>query len=192
MSDGPHRSLPMRPQWKTVAERASKDAWSIAEVSEAMFHALECDLAEIPVRLLRRILGAGGAASLFSVNPDALTAELDRARTECRGSAIGNAAIDGMIQAVRDGHAGDAACEHGFSYALDRTCMDYSRSIEEHYRRQAGSWSAHHMRERLAAVRSASDFTVLARRCAAPETKAPRSAPVERRTALDDGPAIPL
>lgn len=180
----------MRRQWKTVAERASRDAWSIVEVSEAMLHALEGDLAEIPVRLLRRILGAGGAASLFSANADALATELDRARGECRGSAIANAAIDGMIQAVRDGYAGDVACEHGLRYALDRTCRDYSRSIEEHYRRQAGSWSAHHMRDRLTAVRSASDFTMLARRCAAPEIDAPRSAPLERRTGLDDGPAI--
>ena len=94
MSDGPHRSLPMRPQWKSVAERASKDAWSIADVSKAAVRALECDLAEIPVRPLRRILGSDGAASLFSANPDALAAELDRARAECRGSSIGNAAIE--------------------------------------------------------------------------------------------------
>jgi hypothetical protein len=104
--------------------------------------------------------------------------------------SIGNAAIDGMVQAVRDGHSGDAACELGLRHALDRTYRDYSRSIEEHYRRLAGVWSAHHMRDRLAAVRSASDFTALAHRYASSEVQASRNGPLERRTGLDDGPAI--
>jgi hypothetical protein len=43
MSDGPHRSLPMRRGWKRVAERGDKRAYASEEVSEAIIVALEQD-----------------------------------------------------------------------------------------------------------------------------------------------------
>ena len=106
MSDGPYMSLPLKRRWKTVAERSSKDAWSVEDVVEATFHALERDLGEAPVQSLQRILGVGPEASLFGGDHEAVLNELDYARIECRGSAIGNAAIDGAIQAVLEGLAG--------------------------------------------------------------------------------------
>ena len=53
MSDGPHRSLPMRPWWRQVALRADKSAFEVAECAEALTVALE--------RGVR-----GGAAAEFS------------------------------------------------------------------------------------------------------------------------------
>jgi len=191
MSDGPHRSLPLKSHWKTVAERASRDAWSAEDVAEALSRAAENDLRDVPVRALRRILGAGSEASLFAADPEAMIAELDAARAGCRGSAIANAAIDGAMHAVQLGEMGEAACERGVEYALHRNFRNQSRSIEEHYQREAGDGSARHMRHRLAEARSRCDFAETARRYAHAEAQTPRAPTLERRTGLDDGPAMP-
>ena len=41
MSDGPHRSLPMRPWWRRLAERADRCAFGVEEVADALVPALE-------------------------------------------------------------------------------------------------------------------------------------------------------
>ncbi len=43
MSDGPHRSLPMRRPWKTVAECADNAAFEVGEIREFILPALEND-----------------------------------------------------------------------------------------------------------------------------------------------------
>ena len=43
MSDGPHRSLPMRKPWKDLAMRGDKAAYSASEVAEAATNALASD-----------------------------------------------------------------------------------------------------------------------------------------------------
>ena len=43
MSDGPHRSLPMRRGWKLVTERSGKRAYASEEISDAILVALEQD-----------------------------------------------------------------------------------------------------------------------------------------------------
>ena len=43
MSDGPHRSLPMRPQWKRLAERAHNQAFSVEEAGDAIVDAVSQD-----------------------------------------------------------------------------------------------------------------------------------------------------
>jgi len=145
MSDGPHRSLSLNQKWKTVAERASRDAWSAEDVAEAISRAAENDLRDVPIHSLRRILGAGPEASLFSNDPNATITELDGARAGCRGDVIANAAIDGAMQAVQQGDTGEAACKRALEYALHRAFSNHSRSIEEHYQREAGDRSARHM-----------------------------------------------
>ncbi|MEC7763731.1 MAG: hypothetical protein VX874_17640 [Pseudomonadota bacterium] len=191
MSDGPHRSLPLKPHWRAVAERAAKDAWSAEDVAEALSRAAAIDFREVPVGALRRILDAGPIASLFSTDPHVTIAEIDGARAGCRGSAIANAAIDGAIQAVQRGETGQAAYTRAVEYALHRDVSNHSRSIEEHYQREAGDRSARHMRDRLAEARSRCDFAEKARLYAQTEIKMPRATALERKTGLDDGPAIP-
>src|SRR6185436_5483040 len=43
MSDGPHRSLPMKPKWRSVAERAYNRTFELDEFSTAMMPALAKD-----------------------------------------------------------------------------------------------------------------------------------------------------
>jgi hypothetical protein len=50
MSDGPHRSLPMRNHWRNLAERAAKAVFSPQEVSEALPYALHRDIEVLDLR----------------------------------------------------------------------------------------------------------------------------------------------
>ena len=45
MSDGPHKSLNMKPGWKKVAERADLAAFEPEQVSEKLMSALQDDWA---------------------------------------------------------------------------------------------------------------------------------------------------
>ncbi len=56
MSDGPHRSLPLRPHWKTLARRAAKAAHSPDEVAEALPFALKRELLQAPLNQIREVL----------------------------------------------------------------------------------------------------------------------------------------
>ena len=58
MSDGPHRSLPMRRHWKDTAERAARPVHSSAEVCNALTHALKRDILEAPIEKMRDILNS--------------------------------------------------------------------------------------------------------------------------------------
>ena len=68
MSDGPHKSLPMPPAWKRVAERADNAAFESDEIRKALIPALEHDCrTEMSPALLDdvRSLIEGQDASLF-------------------------------------------------------------------------------------------------------------------------------
>jgi hypothetical protein len=56
MSDGPHRTLPMKPRWKQLAQRAHGRTYSLEEVSEAYAPALAGDwISEVRNPLLKAI-----------------------------------------------------------------------------------------------------------------------------------------
>ncbi|WP_156917476.1 hypothetical protein [Salinarimonas rosea] len=186
MSDGPHRSLPMKRHWRDLAERAAKAAYAADEVREAVPLALRKDARKLPLEQLRAIFGGGDQASLF---PNERIEQLEAARQGCRGSGLGNAIIDAGIEAVRDGHFGDAA----YGKALANAFADYTRSefrsVEEHYLREAGAKSARFVRSRLDAARSQCDFGALASEFLAPARPA-RSLRLPKQTGLDEGPPL--
>lgn len=94
MSDGPHRSLPMRPHWKDLAQRAAKGAFSPDQVCEALPYALKRDILEAPITAIRDIMNRG---SLF---PEMLVEQLEGLRQSCRGSAAANLLIDCAVEAA--------------------------------------------------------------------------------------------
>lgn len=56
MSDGPHRSLPMRRAWKRVAERAANAAFAPQEICDALIPALVQDWNnDVPPGLVRSV-----------------------------------------------------------------------------------------------------------------------------------------
>src|SRR5260370_42526090 len=89
MSDGPHRSLPMRPGWRRVAESADNQAFESDEIRDAIAPALEQDCrGEMTPEFISSLKKAcaNEAASLFK---DSLGASLESLRNEA-GSGMGS------------------------------------------------------------------------------------------------------
>ena len=185
MSDGPHRSLPMRPHWKDLAQRAAKSAFAPKEVCEALPYALKRDILEAPIKQIRDIMVGG---SLF---PELRIEQLEALRETCRGSAPANLAIDCAIEAARNALTGEAGTEAALRSALEDTTQSALRGMEEHYEREASSRSAGYLRTRLDAARQQLDCGALAREIlssAKPPSR--RSATLPRHTGVDEGPPL--
>lgn len=184
MSDGPHRSLPMKRHWRDLAERGAKAAFSADDVRDAVPYALRKDARELPLDAIRDILGGGKQGSLFRSDR---VAQLEAAREACRGSALGNVLIDCAVETVTNGLTGDAACRSALANAFADHTRNEFRSVEEHYQREAGARSARFVRERLDTARGRCDFTALASELMTP-VKPSRNAPrLPKRTGLDEG-----
>jgi hypothetical protein len=112
MSDGPHRSLPMRRHWKDFAERSAKAAFSPDQVSEALPHALKKEILEAPIKEIRDIMGGD---SLF---PEMRIQCLDALRQAYRGSAAATHVIDCAVEATARGLLGEAG-----THAAPDTCV---------------------------------------------------------------------
>lgn len=185
MSDGPHRSLPMRPHWKDLAQRAAQGAFSPDQVCEALPYALKRDILEAPISTIRDIMNGG---SLF---PEMLVEQLEGLRQSCRGSASANLLIDCAVEAAASGLKGDAGTEGALRSALEDTTRNALRGIEEHYQREASSRSSGYVRERLDAARQQLDCGGLARELLSPEKPpARRSVTLPRHSGVDEGPPL--
>lgn len=187
MSDGPHRSLPLKPVWKVLAERAAKAAYSADQVCEALPHALKKEFREAPLEAVRSILGGGGQGALFV---DDIMEQLEAARSVCRGSVAGIALIDCAIEAVNDGLRGDAAVHAATANALDSCTRSQFHSVEEHYQREDSARNALFVRGRLDAAREQCDFGAIAGEMLTPSEQKRHTDNLPKRTGIDDGPEI--
>ena len=185
MSDGPHRSLPLRRHWQKLAEHSAKPAYPSDQVCEVLPYALKRDILEAPIKSIRDIMNGG---SLF---PELRVEQLEALRQSCRGSASANRVIHCAVEATLSGLTGDAGTHTALRNALEDTARDSLRGIEEHYQREAGSRSAGYVRTRLDAARQQLDF-----RCACSRASVVRKAPISplrhptRRTGVDEGPPL--
>jgi hypothetical protein len=114
MSDGPHRSLPMRRHWKDLAERSAKAAFSPDQVSEALPHALKKEIPAAPIKEIRDIMGSD---TLFS---ELRIERLDALRQTHR-SAAATHVIDCAIAAAASGLTGEAGTHAALQNALQDT-----------------------------------------------------------------------
>jgi hypothetical protein len=184
MSDGPHRSLPMRRHWKDLAERSAKAAFSPDQVSEALPHALKKEILAAPIKEIRDIMGSD---TLFS---ELRIERLDALRQTHR-SAAATHVIDCAIAAAASGLTGEAGTHAALQNALQDTTRNALRGIEEHYQREASSRSAGYVRTRLDAARQQLDCGALAQQLMASGTPpSPRSITLPRQSGVDEGPPL--
>jgi hypothetical protein len=185
MSDGPHRSLPMRPHWRVLAQRAAQGAFAPEEVREALPYALKCDFLEVPIKAVREIMDGD---TLF---PELRMEQLDRLRASCRGSAVANRVIDCALEALRNGLTGYGATHTALTNALEETAHSGCRGIEEHHQRKASSGGTGFVRARLDDARQPLDCGAIARELLVPETPPTRrSVSLPRRKGVDEGPPL--
>ena len=163
MSDGPYKSLPMKPRWKHAAKCAYKEAFSQDEIVESITRASHADWrAEVRQSLVTSVAAAVaplGQQALFS---DQVLSDLAALRQDCtsprEASFVRNA-----IDAVVTGRTGGAAVQFAAEEALaDRLLCNY-RQVEEHVRRDDTVRNAEFVRSRLEAAHGQIDLPGLAR-----------------------------
>lgn len=187
MSDGPHRSLPLRRHWKTLAERAAREAYPVFEVGEALGHGLKKEFLEAPLAEICQVIDGKGQGSLFS---DTRIDRLESLRYACRGSAAANILIDCAIDAVNVGMTGRQARISVLKDALAGYSLSVNRSIEEHYLRAAGSNSAGFIRNRLEAAHHRCNFDNIASEMLAENWGGQNIGRLPHNLGLDAGPTL--
>ena len=186
MSDGPHKSLPMRPGWKKVAEYADNKNFARDQVCDAVEAAVERDwrkdVSRALVSSIREVLGG---TTLFS--EDTLRS-IEDLRQTVSGSAMGNALLDHLACAIGSGMTGDAALRE----AVVNTSVDQSarcaRSVEEHYLRKSTVENSQDVRQRIEEAIQSTGFDSLADRIVEPVSR--HLPTVERKDGVDDGVEI--
>lgn len=164
MSDGPHRSLPMRKQWKKLAELADTPAYGVAEITEAVIRALASDWREEVgqdlLAKLRRSLDDKGQPSLFAQQ---LSSDLEVLKSSAAGRPLALTLLECARHAAAAGLIGDAALEKAANRALQMGVTRGLRQTEEHYLRKTNAPRAASVRERGEMAASNCDMSVLGR-----------------------------
>lgn len=148
MSDGPHRTLPMRPGWKRVAKRGDNCAFAPAEVSAALVPALEqdCQAEGIPAFLDSLVnLCVDQENSLFR---DGIALQLETLRAAA-GSSIGQMVLDEAIRFAESGEQGRNIAIKALNSALADRAVRGVRQVEEHYLRKSTTPRASRVRGRI-------------------------------------------
>lgn len=190
MSDGPHRSLPMRSRWKAFAKTADKPAFETAIVAEIAMQALSQDWREeVPSDVLsglRKTLETIGQADMFNQDK---SAHFDGLREIAAGQPLARTLIECAAKAATGGLVGDVAFEEAATRALSMRVSRGVRQVEEHYLRKTSMPRAVNVRERGEAAARHLDIRSLARRLTKLDTRAnkPRT---RKMDGLDDGVSL--
>lgn len=188
MSDGPHRSLPMRKGWKKLAERGDGRLHSDEQVRDAVPLALTDDWREERcddfMNHVKDVLLGSNQDTLFQLTKNETVDALRKLPGS--GYPMRRILTDALIQAVEDGHLGGQAILKGVADALAIRCSARARQVEEHYLRASNERRAVDVRMRIEDGASRSDFDAIARQFCKLE-KAP---PANKYDGLDEGVQI--
>jgi hypothetical protein len=189
MSDGPHKSLPMRNGWRKLAERAANTNFEPTEISEAIplavkddWNAEDCDQT---VRELRIILEHDRQGSLFGQErEDRIDALKD---VSAAGFPLRRMLIESITQAAEDGQDAENAVQAGVERTLAERIVRGALQIEEHYLRR-GDEAARTIRDRIGQGVANISLKSLADQLMNPGVSSP---PANKRDGINDGPPLP-
>jgi hypothetical protein len=187
MSDGPHRSLPMRPAWRGLSARADNQNHTRDEVADALMRAVRSDfrneVSPAHVTALRRIFDRDGNA--LGMREIAL-AQLKEAAPLASGSVFGSKLQEWASLAASEGKLTRAAFEEAVRKAALESTYGGIRQASEHYVRKSTDRRADRLEGRLRDAAAHLKAATLGARLLAP-VGARRSI---RRAGLDEGVAI--
>jgi hypothetical protein len=185
MSDGPHRSLPMRRPWKTVAECADNAAFEVEEIRGNIIPALENDCRREMRREflddLSRVC-ADQETALFKADIRPALEGLRRAANV----GMEQLALDHAIRMAANGVSGRGVAEKAVSQALKDRGASGIKQVEEHFLRKSNMKRAHNVRDRMEQAVSGADTDSVARRLLDGRQKNAAPKPPKRQ-GLDDG-----
>lgn len=189
MSDGPYRSLNMRPAWKKVAKFADMDASAPEDVSNAVIGAFAQDwaagVAEPVARCICDVLG-GWKDSLFQ---DQKVMQLEALRPMTAGHELSQLLVDCAIRRASSDRSGTDTAVEATADALAIWGARHGRQIEEHFYRKSTVQRAHNIRSRIEGGIGQTSLNGLARQFLNLEPKMVKHTP-PKQSGLDDG--VPL
>lgn len=191
MSDGPHKSLPMRKGWKKAAEEADKAAFTPDDIVPRIVDALSEDWREEvttdQLRALKQYLRDSDQLPLFS---EERTRLLEALRRDAAGRPLGLTLIQCVEKSAASGLSGDAAVEAAAQAALSMHVTKGIRQVEEHYLRETRrEVRAQNLRQNAEAAAGQCQLDALARRLTG-LASGPAPHRAEKKDGLDDG--VPL
>lgn len=188
MSDGPHRTLPMKPRWKQVAQRAFGATYSLDQVSETYAPALAGDwISEVRSPFAKAIQSAvvdGDQGQLFS---NQALEDVQSLRSDCR-SPLEASLVDETCEALAEGFRGQAAFEQAVENALNERLLRNIRQVEEHIHRERSAGRARSTRQRLEQAISGAGLKKLAKDVVSGAPPSRRRAP--KHDGLEQGPSL--
>jgi hypothetical protein len=138
MSDGPHRSLPMRRAWKELAKRGDESAYEAEQVADAAKHALASDFRkEVSYAVVKALKDVFSGVDNSLGIPELALQQLEHARTLAAGSVFGLNAVAWSIHLVHEGRLDDSAFHEAVGFAAKERGFANARQIEEHYVRKS-------------------------------------------------------
>lgn len=189
MSDGPHRTLKMRPAWKKFAEIADNRAYTPEQVAWAAAPALSQDwrgdVSEALAACVCEIF-ADQQESLFN---DQKVSQLSALKALTAGHELGELFVDCAIQSAISGPSSPEAAVQAAAKALSIWSARHARQVEEHYRRESSIRRASNVRSRIESALEATSHGRLARQLLNMDVT-PVSRNVPKFTGLDEG--VPL
>lgn len=189
MTDGPHRSLPMRPWWKGVAKCAKNPSYGAEDIQEAHIRACEKDWREEMMEMSPNF--ANAIRKIIEkplLLPDVAIQSLESLRPLIPGCPIGNTLLDNLTRAAGEGKYGETTLRKALADALTIHSERCERQIEEHCSRESSSMVTQSVCRRMREARQLCDFDSLANQLLDPCSKSSRR--VNKRDGLDDG--VPL
>lgn len=147
MSDGPYRTLKMRPHWKRVAQRAYQTAFDNQDVIESICPALERDWWwEVPNDFMKEL------RSVCARNAPALLGdELDRLKRVASGrGTLCVVLAQCIVDTLAQGKNGDEAVREAVKQTLHDRLVRNARQMEEHFLREGAQRRAAEVRFRIA------------------------------------------
>jgi hypothetical protein len=188
MSDGPHKSLPMKPKWRSVAERAYNRAFGIDEIGTAILPALARDCHdEMSPGFIQGLRGLceHDKTLLFMHNVSEGVQEL---RPEA-GNGIGRRVLEHFERFAARGPVTVSTAVKAIECAGAERIAKSNRQIEEHTLREVTVSRANEVRDRLEQATATTQLTSLARQLLKlDDSGAARSS--AKRDGLDEGPGI--
>lgn len=190
MSDGPHRSLPMKPKWRSVAERAYNRAFGIDEICTVMMPALASDCHdEMTPRFIDRLRSICEQQEnlLFKDN---IPSRMEALRPDA-GSGIGRHVLENVVRLSKQEEVNVITLVK----AIERACVDRlaknNRQMEEHTLRKSTLSRANDFRNRLEQATGSAKAQVsgLARQFLKLDNNRPVRS-TTKREGLDEGPSI--
>lgn len=188
MSDGPHRSLDLRKQWKKLAEVGDNQAYANVEVAQAAATALASDfINEVSWKLINMLKSIFSCSDNSLGSPEIALQQLNDARALAGGSVFGQNAVSCSEVLVAEGRLELQAFYDAIGLAAKMRGLANAKAVEEHYLRQSTVRRANNVAGRIKSAVVSFSESKLGSLLIDARSAITRSPKRKNKSGLDDG-----